>query len=335
MKKIASRLIINLALVFGLYLVFGAGQILAANFSTAWIRYDRMQENKLSSLQVVLVPVTAGTEDRIVIVFGSATVGTSQVVTYTNIPTGSTGLPGTAVAAGAGTSIAITGITDLTVGTTYAFNLTVGVSTPSAGASTDTLSARSSATVIIDSTAIASRYITGDQITITATVPPSFNFVLSGTTDVFTGNLDIATSVSTGGNTITITTNADKGWIAWVKSANTALSSITTGETIPTIGALGSGPSTLTGGANGYVLDVNLTSDNATGTGSVTLDAEYNGTNAAQGGTLSTIFQPIATANGTTAGDVLTLIERVTISGVLAAATDYTDTLTVVGAGAF
>jgi hypothetical protein len=335
MEKLTFKRFLSLVIVFALYLTFGSKSIFAANFATAWIRYDRMQQSKPTSLQVLLVPVTVATEDRVVLTLGAATIGAGASASITNLPVGSTGLPGTLSVTSAGTTIVVTGVTNLTVGTTYAFNITVGVSTPGSATSTDTISARSDATTVIDSTTVVSRFITNDQIVITATVPPTFNFVLSGTSDAFTGNLDTGSTVSTLGNTITITTNASKGWIAWVKSANAGLSSLTTGTTIATSGALGGGPSTITAGANGYVLDVDLTSDSGTGTGTVTLDAEYNGTGVSQGGTLSTIFQPIAACNGTTAGDVLTLIERATISAIQAAASDYTDTLTVVGAGAF
>jgi len=335
MKKTSLNLVLGLSLVLILTLVFGVKQAWAANFSTAWLRYDRMKAETLSSLQVLFVPATAGTEDRVVIVFASATVGSSQAVTVTNLPTGTTALPGTLVAAGGGTSIAITGVDDLDVGSTYAFNLSVGVSTPAAGSAQDTLSTRSDATTVIDSTSVTSRYITNDQIVITAVVPPTFNFVLSGNTDVFTGNLDSGTTSVTGGNTVTVSTNASKGWIAWVKSANVSLSSATTGETIPTTGSVDGSPSTLSAGSNGYLLDVDLTTDHASGTGSVTIAPEYNGTDVDEGGTLSSTFQQIATADGTTAGDVITLIERAAISAIMSAASDYTDTLTVIGAGAF
>ena len=50
---------------------------------------------------------------------------------------------------------------------------------------------------------------------------------------------------------------------------------------------------------------------------------------------LSTTFQAIAAANGTTAGDVLTLIERAKVTATQEAAGDYTDTLTVIAAGRF
>jgi hypothetical protein len=116
------------------------------------------------------------------------------------------------------------------------------------------------------------------------------------------------------------------------------LNSAGTGASIPTAGSVDNSPTDLTS-VTGYVLDVNITTDSATGTGTVSqaadYGAEYNGTNTTSGGTLSTTFQPIAASSGTTDGDVLTLIERAKISAVQAAATDYTDTLTIVAAGRF
>ena len=172
---------------------------------------------------------------------------------------------------------------------------------------------------------------------VTATVPATFSFALSGNTDTFTGNLS-TTTTSTSGRTVTISTNAASGWVAWVKSANAALNSASTGSSIATAGSVDNAPTDLAS-STGYVLDVNITTDSGTGTGTITqasnYGAEYNGTNSTSGGTLSTSFQPIAASDGTTDGDILTLIERAKISAVQAAATDYTDTLTVVAAGRF
>lgn len=143
---------------------------------------------------------------------------------------------------------------------------------------------------------------------------------------------------TTTGKTVTITTNANAGWIAWVKSANAALSSASISKTIATAGSVDNSPSDLAS-TTGYVLDVDVTTDSGTGTGTVSqaadYGAEYNGTNTTSGGTLSTTFQPIAACSGTTGGDVLTLTERAKITAVQEAATDYTDTLTVVAAGRF
>ena len=85
-------------------------------------------------------------------------------------------------------------------------------------------------------------------------------------------------------------------------------------DTIPTTGTVDDAPSTLSTGTEGYVLDCNLTTDSATaGTGTVTIDPEYNGTTTSQGGTQATTFQEVATANGPTDNDVVTLVPRVAI----------------------
>jgi hypothetical protein len=68
---------------------------------------------------------------------------------------------------------------------------------------------------------------------------------------------------------------------------------------------------------------------------------EYNGVSAGNddGGTFSEVFQVISSCTGgspgTASGDTITLKERVAISGATPAATDYTDTITVVAAGNF
>lgn len=117
-------------------------------------------------------------------------------------------------------------------------------------------------------------------------------------------------------------------------SANQSLDSAASGDTIVTTGTVNDSPDTISAGTEGYVLDVDLTTDGGGG-GTVTIDPEYNGTTTSMGGTLSATYESIATSNGAASSDVLTLIPRVTISGLTEAATDYTDTLTVVGAGVF
>ena len=114
------------------------------------------------------------------------------------------------------------------------------------------------------------------------------------------------------------------------------MNSASTGATIATAGSIDAAPTSLTGGNYGYVLDVDLTTDSGTsGTGTVTIDPEYLGADTSSGGTLSTSFQPVASADGVTDGDVLTLIERARVTAIQAAANDYTDTLTVIAAGLY
>jgi len=175
---------------------------------------------------------------------------------------------------------------------------------------------------------------------VSAVVPPNFTLTLDGNADAFPANLDPAVISATGGRTVSITTNAVGGWIAWVKDSQQGLYSTTANYTIPTTGTINATPNDLTAGTEGYVLDVDLTTDAASGC-TVAIDAEYSSASGNGGGTLSSNYQPIAACTrpgappGTSDGDVLTLIERAAIRGGTPAGSDYSDVITVVGAGNF
>jgi hypothetical protein len=176
-----------------------------------------------------------------------------------------------------------------------------------------------------------------DQITVTGVVPPSFSFNLSGNTDAFTALLDPLAVTYTSGRTVTISTNAAKGWIVWVKDSDQALKSVSTpSSTIASTGTLSDNAvDTATAGTENYLLDVDLTTD-AAGGGAVSVDPDYNGTSSGEGGALSnTIFQQVAYSSGTANGDVITLKGLATITSSTPAGDDYTDILTVIGAGNF
>jgi hypothetical protein len=206
-----------------------------------------------------------------------------------------------------------------------------------------TIRALTSADAELMNTKYSTAVIADDRIVISATVPPTFSVAFGdggdadadANTDSFQSNLT-TTPVTTYGNTVTIGTNAGAGWIAWVKSTNTALNSLSTGATIDSIGTVNGTPDDISvaTGTPGYVLDVNATTQGG-GTGTMTIDAEYNGGTDTGGSLNSTVFEPIASANGTTDGDVFTLVEKARIVATQAAATDYTDTLTIVAAGQF
>jgi hypothetical protein len=334
MKKFVSRVLVVLVVVVGLFYFVGPIEAQAAAFTMARIRYDRMKASTPTSLQITIVPATTATEDQIRIIFGSVVVGAGQSVTLTALPTGTTELPGTLTAVGSGTSITISGVGNLTVGTTYAFNLALagtglGVSNPVAGTTTDIIrTIGSSAT--IDQTSVASRYIANDQVVITANVPPTFTFSLSGNTDAFTADLGAGSTYSTAGIGLTVTTNAAKGWTGWVKSANAALSSVTTGESIGTSGTINAAAETCVAGTDCYVLDVGVTSG-----GAATVAAEYDGNGSSTGGTLTTVYQPFGSSSAKTGGDYFWFWAHATMIATKAAGNDYTDTWTIVGAGNF
>lgn len=309
--------------------------VMAGNFSRATLRFDRMKTSTPTSMLVTFVPAGAGTVAAVKLIFGTGvTVAAVPTVNTTGLPAGITALPGTFTVAGSGTSITVSGVTALTIGTTYGFNIATGVSTPAAAGqlvnTIRTLAAGTSAT--IDETKVANYFMTDDQIVITASVPPIFTFILSGNTDTFTTDLSSSSVVSTNGQTVTVTTNAAKGWTGWVKSANQALTSVTSGQSIGTTGSVGT-PSTCQVNTDCYVLNSAVTTTGS-GTGTLTSDPGYTG-GATQGGTLSSSFQTFAARTGTTDGDVITLRSRATIVATKAAAGDYTDTLTLVGAGNF
>ncbi len=345
MSSVNTSKLLGLALTLTLILSsFGVENAQAANFQQAYLRLDRMKASTATSGLVCAKPATTGTEADVQVAFPTGftvnTTAANWTVTTTNLPSGATAWVSIATATAVSSQTVTFPSGDLVVGTLYCFNFsgTNTLTTGTAGNSkTGTITTRTGAAATIDSSTYAVAVITDDQIVVSAVVPPIFTFSLSGNTDSFTADLS-TTTTSTSGRTTTVATNASNGWVQWVKSLNAGLTSATTSETIATAGSVDDSPTDLAS-VTGYVLDVNITTDSATGDGTVSqaagYGAEYDGTNTTSGGTLSAIFQPIAASNGTTDGDVLTLIERAKITAVQAAATDYTDTLTVVAAGRF
>jgi hypothetical protein len=317
-------------------------------FTQAYIRLDRLKAVTPTGGTICATPTTTATEADVQVTFPTQA-GTDFVVNSTaaNWTTSVTNLPaGSTPWVGIGTANNVTGHTvtfpsgDLTVATEYCFNFsgTNTLTNGSAGNSqTGVLHTRTGAAAVIDETNYAIAIIADDQIVVSAVVPPTFVFALSGNTDTFPSNLDPTLIKSTAGRTVSITTNAKAGWIAWAKDSQQGLFSATANYTIPAAGTVDATPSTLTAGTEGYVLDSVLTTDAAGGC-TVAVDPEYNGS-ATGGGTPSANFQPVAACTGaapaTSNGDVITLLERVAIAGGTPAGSDYSDIITVVGAGNF
>lgn len=340
-KKIfASGLILALILLTLAPLVFPPKAY--AIFQQAYLRLDRMKASTATSGLVCAKPNVTGTETDVQVVFPTGftvdTTAANWTVTTTNLPSGATAWVtiGTATAVSSQTVTFPSG--DLTVGTLYCFNFsgTSTLTTGTAGANKTGTITTTTGAATIDTSGYATTVITDDQIAVTATVPQIFSFTLGGNSATL-GTLSTSTTTSSTGVTLTIATNASAGWIAWVK--NVGLTSVITGGTIPAAGTANDNDDTDLASATGYVLDTDITTDSSTGDGTVTQAAnygqEYDGLNTTSGGALETTLRPIAASNGTTDGDVLTMILRSKVSAVQAAATDYADTLTVVGAGRF
>lgn len=317
----------------------------AATLREATLRLDRMKAATATSGTVCASARTVQTEADVQVTFpADFTVnGTASnwTVTTTNLPAGATAWPGIATATSVSGQTVTFPSNDLTVNTLYCFNfgatntLTTGASGSNKRGSIVT---RTSGPAVIDNKSYAVAVVTDDQIIITAVVPPTFSFALSATSDAFLADLNSSSVTSASGTSVTVGTNARNGWVTWMKSDNAALVSLGASASIATAGTVDDTPTDLAS-TTGYVVDVDITTDSANGTGTVSqaagYGAEYAGANATSGGTLSSILQPIAASNGTTDGDILTLTARAKITALQEAGDDYTDTLTVVGAGRF
>ena len=309
----------------------------AASLSLASLRLDRMAISTPTNVLVSFTPNNITNVAKLAITFAAGyTVSASPTILTTGLPAGYTAVPGTLTVGGSAQVVTIGGITTLTTATKYGVYIATGITTPaSIGTNLDTITTQTSGAAVVESTQIADRIVTNDQIVVTATVPPTFNFTLSANTDTFASPLSTGSVATSNGFTTTIVTNDANGWIAWVKDSNQGLTSPTASKTIATTGSVTGTPKTLTAGTEGYLLEATYTTHSVTaGAGSGTLAGEYNG-GANQGGTASATLQPYATSTGPTDGDVVTLQERAAISGLTKAAGDYTDTLTVIGAGNF
>lgn len=327
--------------------VYFATPVQAADAGASYIRCDRMKAGIAPGdcLVVFTTSSTNFTEAFIKLTLDSEWVSTTNfsatagdyTVSTTGLPGGVTAMPGIATGTNVSSQTITFPVTALANSTTYGFIITGGlILNPGASTTiTHVLFTRDTGdTTTGDTQSLAVPTISDDQIVITATVAPTFTFVFANNAQSL-GTLSSGSVISGTGTGITITTNAPGGWYAWMKNAGAGLVSAAASKTIAVSGTVDGSPDTLSTGSEGYVVDVDLTTDAGSG-GAVTIAAEYNGLTTSAGGTPdSTAYQQIASANGTANGDVITIIPRATISGVTPAASDYTDTLTVVGAGVF
>ena len=320
--------------------LLSVSQSSAASLTRALVRFDRMRISTATTGTVCAQPTTVATEVDVQVTYPTGyTVSTTTgnwTVNTTNLawPAGAVAWPGINTATAAAGQVVTFPSTDLTVGTLYCFNWTNSAALSISGSASSnnqgTIITRATGPSVIDSSGFATASIADDQIVVTATVPQSFSFALSGNTDPL-GNLSSASVTSSPtARTATVNTNAKNGWNVWARGTNTGLSSAAAGATIP---ATTPGTnSTLSAGTAGY--NTGVTQTQAGGTGTVTVAVPFVG-GANTGGGLDTTLRSLATSNGTALNAVLTLTNNVAIASTTPAATDYTDTITVVAAGLF
>lgn len=312
----------------------------AASLTQATVRFDRMKISTATTGTVCAKPASTATEDNVVVAFPTGyTLGTAGnfTVDTTNTawPTGGTAWPGISTATDVTSQNVTFDSSDLTPGTLYCFNWTnsaaVTVKSSATASNLGSITTRDSGDTPIDTESYATASITDDQIVVTATVPSVFSFALSGNTDALGTLSTSAVTTSPTPRTATINTNAKNGWMVWAKDLNTGLTSASASSTIAS--TTPGTNSTLSNGVNGY--NTGITQTQVGGSGTVTVAAPFVGTGAGQGGGLDTSLRTLASSTGTADTAVLTIKNNVAIAPTQAAATDYTDTITVIGAGLF
>ena len=164
--------------------------------------------------------------------------------------------------------------------------------------------------------------------TAAATSNVQFSLSLSANS-INMGNLNpgvVTTSLSV---TATMSTNADAGGIIWIADANSGLYSQSTGNTISAL----SGNLASLAIAQGCGLQGTSTSQ--TSGGPMEIDAPYNGT-ANNVGSITPIFVPVFdSTSAPVSNGQASFVMQAKASSTTQAASDYADTLTLVGAGTF
>lgn len=314
------------------------------NMGQGYVRLDRLKALTPAGGVVCVDPAGSAMETDVRVIFPSGfslnQTLANWTVTLSELPSGSVAWPGIGPAIAISEQSVTFPSADLTPGNLYCFKFSASntLTTGNSGINQQgTIITEASGGVQMDISNYALSIVSNDQVVINAVVPPIFSTSLSGNAAGFLTPLNETSVASTQGIDIAIETNAHNGWVAWLKSANAGLVSASAGATVPTVGSIDGVPSDLAQNY-GYLVDAHISVDSSEGSGSVTqtqsFGAEYAG-GETSGGTLSTVFQPIASCNGTTLGDTITLFARARVTSVQPAATDYADTLTIVTAGRF
>jgi hypothetical protein len=322
-------------LVFASFVGMSGGKVFASTMSQASILETNMNASGTSS---VFVDFKAGASDSatsLTVAFNAAfTVNATQTISATTCNAANTGpfqsatgLPttGTLSAAGSGTTVTVSSVGPLTSGTQYCFQLTSASAVTNPAANTYASNVITDGT---DTTTVGLDIVSNDQISVTATVPPSFTLGFGGNSETL-GTLSSSAVVAGSVVTLTVSTNAANGWGLWAEDANSGLHSTAASATIPSAGSVTSNPNynfSTNHGTAGYGLGV--TSANAT-------TPYADAANQTGAGVFSTAWSEIASASAPASSSPVTFQEFANISGTTPAAVDYSDVITIVGAGSF
>jgi hypothetical protein len=317
-----------------------------ATVTEAFVHFDRLATTQLVAGTACLKTATSGTENGVVIDFPTGwTIPTAGnwTVSVTNLPTdpvgggAATAWPNIATA-----TISVVGLSvrfaqvssmDLTTSVFYCFNFSGATSAIGSAGNDQTGTLKTTGgSPYVDSVGYAVSIVAaaGDQIVVTASVSATMTFTLSPTS-LSLGTLSTST-VASASATQTVSTNARNGWVSWVKGSNAtglvsaiASANLASPGSYPTITDLAS--------TTGYGLEVEAVA------GTPVPAAGYWANQASSqtkvGHIDSTVFRQTASDTAPATSDQISINVHAKIPATQAAASDYTDTLTVVAAGSF
>jgi hypothetical protein len=348
MNKLSPKLnkFLNLIVIFVLliapFVVFvGKAGATGGYLQQTYVVFNRMQVSTATTGTVCAAQNDTGTAVNVQVTFptgytlGAAATFTENTTSNNTWPAGASAWPGIGTATSVSGQIVTFPSTALTVSTLYCFNWinSAAVTTASSASNTNSgaISVFATGSVQIDTGTFITPTVTSDQIAVTASVASAFSFALSGTTDTLGALLAGSVSVSPTPRTVTINTNARNGWYVWGKDAYTGLESLSDPAEIIASTTPGTN-STLAAGTAGY--NTGVTTSLSSGS-SISVPAAFVGGSTGKGGGLNTTYAILGSSTGPDATAVLTLTNNAAISAITPAAADYSDTITVIGAGNF
>jgi hypothetical protein len=323
------------------------------------VRLDRIASSTTTGGSICVMPNSGSTISNVLVTFpttpstdftvnGTAANWTVSTTPTSHWPSGATALTGVTTASNV-TSKTVTFPSNQTTpssSTWYCFNFS-GTTTLTTGGTSkpSTLSDYGKIHTNTDTTDVYYdlQIVGNDQIAVNATtVPPIFTMTFAGNTDGFPSNTlgTLNTLTDSTGNNINVSTNAANGWILWARSsapagaAKQALHSTTANYNLKSSSAVNSAAHSYAGTGEDYGTAVTV---GACTVGSGTPDAAYDGASSKLGVLDMTTGSYYRIASGATASDTcpVNVKFRAAISTTTPAAQDYTDTVTVVGAGLF
>jgi hypothetical protein len=224
----------------------------------------------------------------------------------------------------------------LSAGTMYCFSWSNTASLTNTTAGNDkagTIQVNDTTAGSNEGTAYALSIVAEDQVTVDADVPPLFTFTVPDTA-LDHGTLSTSTvDPDTQSSGMAIYTNAENGWIAWMKADSTNGYGLYSASTADTIGDAVSDTDVLetaVAGTEDWIISVSKSNNG-------TIVTEFDGDEATTGGMLPSdgTFEQIASYTSVSNTDTISLTSIAAISNLNKAATDYRETLTIVAAGNF